>query len=169
MSIHKPYCANPINNLLIDYPCQTIADYLKEELNRLNPLKEEFTIVKSTRCYDAFNIPLQDFPCLKIYRVSTNYSTPNKRGVASLSGQYGLIMPDQERLLPVLHWIDENLADAFRQLHYRTNTFLVPGSLVRTSYRTVVSELGIPVYAFLRFDFSVFTDNDASPTSRLCG
>jgi hypothetical protein len=153
---------------LIDYPCQTIADYLKEELNRLNPLKDEFTIVKSTRCYDAFNIPLQDFPCLKIYRISTNYGTQSKRGVASLSGQYGLIMPDQERLLPVLHWIDEQLADAFRQMHYRINTFLVPGSLVRSNYRTLVSELGIPAYSFLRFDFSVFTDNDTSSNVSNC-
>lgn len=158
--MYAPYCNNDVTNILVDYPCQTIADFLKEELNRNNPLKEEFTVVKSTRCYDAFNIPLQDFPVLKIFRTSTTYATANKRGVAALSGQYGLVLPDQERLLPVLHWIDEQIADAFRQTHYRINTFLVPGSLVRSNYRTIISELGIPVYSFLRFDFNIFTDNE---------
>lgn len=157
--MYAPYCKNNTSNILVDSTCQTVADYLKEELNRLNPLKDNFTIVKSTRCYDAFNIPLQDFPVLKVYRNATTYPTDNQRGIESLSGQYGLIMPDQERLLPLLAWIDKQIADALRQMHFRINIFNTPDALLRSTYRTVISELGIPVYSFLRFDFSIYSDN----------
>jgi hypothetical protein len=143
-------------NILIDKNLEYIVKFLKEELNRINPIPNTI-IVKSTRCYDAFNVPFQDFPLLKIYRQRSSYMPSNKR-ISSLQIQYGLVLPDQERLLPYLNWVDHNINRILSQSLWRINTFIVNSSK-NCDYRVLLNELGIPVYSFLRFNLSI-TEGD---------
>ncbi len=143
-------------DILIDKNLLKIAEYLRDELNRINPIKNTI-IVKSIRNYDAFNVPVQDFPLLKVYRQRSSY-LPNNKRVSSIQLQYGLVIPDQEMLLPYLNWIDHNINRILSQATYRINIFIQPTSK-SCDYRVLLSELGIPVYSFLRFNFTI-TEGD---------
>lgn len=133
-----------------------IVEYLKDELNRNNPI-ENTVIVNSTRNYDAFNVPITDFPLLKIYRQRSQYLNNNKR-ISNLQLQYGLVLPDQEKLMPYLNWIDNQLNLALSQTTWRID-IIIDRNNKSCDYRTLLNELGIPVYSFLRFNFSIIEGN----------
>ena len=71
-----------------DYLTGHIANYLKRELNRrANEEGLNVSIINSYRLYDAFNVPVQDFPLIKVFRTSSQYSVSNKR-VSSIQVHY---------------------------------------------------------------------------------
>lgn len=143
-------------DILQDITCNKIAEYLKYKLNAANPL-EGLVIVNSTRSYDAFSVPVQDFPLLKVYRNSTQYR-PSQVRQSRLTAQYGLILPDQERLLPLLNWVDDQISRALSYIKQDINVFVDQASK-SCDYRTLSNELGTPVYSFLRFNFVVTEGN----------
>lgn len=145
----QPYDNEIINDTTLDI----IINYLKNYLNSANPIEYSQPIVKSTRNYDAFNIPVQDFPLLKIYRLKSNYRASNLR-ISQIQLQYGLILPDLEFLLPRLNWIDFKISEALTYSRELINIFIQPGSK-SCDYRTLINEIGTPVYSFLRFNFVI--------------
>lgn len=148
------YCEQ---NILEDKILTKIVTFIKEDLNRNNPI-ENTIIVKSTRNYDAFNIPVQDFPLLKIYRQRTQYINNNKR-LSSLQLQYGLVLPDQEKLVPYLNWVDNQINKILSQSIWRINVFIDKNNK-SCDYRVLLNELGIPIYSFLRFNFNITEGNN---------
>ena len=143
-------------DILEDKVLTKIVTFIKEELNRNNPI-DNTIVVKSTRNYDAFNVPIQDFPLLKIYRQRTNYLNNNKR-ISSIQLQYGLVLPDQERLVPYLNWVDNQINKILSQSIWRIDVFIDKNSK-NCDYRVLINELGIPVYSFLRFNFNIVEGN----------
>lgn len=143
-------------DILEDKILTELVTYIKDELNRNNPI-ENTTIVKSTRNYDAFNVPIQDFPLLKIYRQRTQYLNNNKR-ISNLQLQYGLVIPDQEKLLPYLNWVDNQINKALSQTVWRID-IIIDKNNKNCDYRVLMNELGIPIYSFLRFNFNITEGN----------
>lgn len=137
-----------------DYLTGHLANYLRDELNRRG-YSEGLTvpIINSYRLYDAFNVPVQDYPLIKVFRTSSQYTASNKR-ISSLQIHYGLVMPNLEELLPYLNWVDYNINEVLSFALHDINVFIEPTSK-RCEYRTLMNELGIPIYSFLRFSFNV--------------
>jgi hypothetical protein len=137
-----------------DYLTGHIANYLKRELNR-RASEEGLTvpIINSYRLYDAFNVPVQDFPLIKVFRTSSQYTVSNKR-LSSIQVHYSLVLPNLEVLLPYLNWVDYNINEVLSFALHDITVFIEPTSK-RCEYRTLMSELGTPIYSFLRFSFNV--------------
>ncbi|GAA6622894.1 hypothetical protein [Scytonema sp. NUACC26] len=134
-----------------DCTTDCIVKYLKDELNRRNPIPNTL-IVNTTRNFDDYNVPTQDYPVLKVYRVRSQYMPSNKRK-STLQLQYGLALPEQYGLLPYLNWVDININKILSFAIHDINIFIEPMSKA-CEYRTLTTELGIPVYSFLRFSFN---------------
>lgn len=129
-----------------------LGNYIRDELNTRNTIPDTI-IVRSVYNYDAYNVPISNLPVLKLSRQSSFY-LPNNKRKSDVELQYGLALPEQEVLLPYLNWIDYNINQILSFVPHKLNIF-VEQTNKRCQYRTLMSELGIPVYSFLRFNFTI--------------
>lgn len=147
MSDEKPF---------VDPACQRLANYLYQHLNAAYP---EQTIVQSVRYYDAFNVPANDYPLLKVYRLQDRGSIQQNDAQCSAVISYGLILPDMDKLAPIMAWMRKRM-----RLYLAAFTIECPGfprlaDEYSAEYRTMLNELTNKVYMFLRFNLT-FTDTD---------
>lgn len=140
------------HDILQDTNLLCLGNYIKDELNRRNTI-DNTIIVRTVYNYDAYNIPISDLPVLKLSRQSSFY-LPNNKRKSSIELQYGLALPEHERLLPYLNWVDYNINQILSVTTQLKNIFVEETSK-RCQYRTLMSEMGIPVYSFLRFSFTI--------------
>lgn len=146
------------DNPLEDQSCKEIAEFLKRHLN------EAYTdrvVVQGTRYYDAFNVPYNEFPLLKVYRLSDqwerNENVRESQGVIS----YSLVLPDQETLAPIMAWVSRHINElliAHRLVCGGASPDVMPHQGYRAEYRVMMNEITNKVHSFLRFTF-VFKDD----------
>ena len=136
--------------LLKDVVSEKIAKYLQKTLNSAHP---GIIIVKSVAAYDKFEVPLSDYPLLKVYRLSDQFYERTELRRTSMVAAYCLALPDHEQLAGITNVIADEINSALTKLHTETG-YLTQGEN-RAEYRTLMNEQGIPVYAFLRVYFTV--------------
>lgn len=158
-------------SLYVDDGCKHLADYLKEELNKayinfLNTSEEieEFApnaaqqnpepIVRSTRFYDSLNVPLSEFPLLKVYRQNEDFRAGTIYSESDVVITYNASYPNVDRLPGLLHWVAININSIL--LAY-TLDFPLKSPLnvrqrgYRADYRLMTNTVTNSVYPFLRF------------------
>lgn len=157
----KKFSANIEITPDVDESVDYIAKYLFEYIN-----KDYFSYIESHpelrqsigdiairtyRTYDAYGISNQEFPLLKVYRVSDNWKGGKLIRGSSISISYSLVLPQQDKLMPLLNWVS-----------YQINKHLLSSSCqvkidpgVRVQYRTMINEVGQAIYSFLRADINI--------------
>ncbi len=105
------------------------------------------------RDYDAFNVPNMEFPLLKIYRTQDFYKQTTVR-TSPIVAAYCLILPSQEDLQSSLAWVSKTMSKLLLDSLPRFCTF-TDNREIRVEYRTLLSEIGIPAYAFVRAYFTI--------------
>ncbi len=142
-----------------DPPLETLATYLRNWLNA------EFTrqyptvgqaIVKSYRTYDAFNVPYDQYPLLKVYRMFEDCSLEDEKDDVTIVVSYSLVYPELERLSPLIVWVRKEIGNALktRRITHRTCQPVLTSPRYRAEYRTMLNELTQKVHGFLRITLS---------------
>ena len=89
----------------IDVQCDKIANYLQEKLNELSTENYKFKVVKSTRNWNDENVPINDFPCLKVFRNQDTYSQESYKVTSQITIQYGVVITANYKYTPALNQI----------------------------------------------------------------
>lgn len=105
--------------------------------------------------YDAVNIDISQFPLLKLYRQTDNYSQEDV-GMTKGIIAYCLTYPEQDRLPGLMKYMSKAInlmLDAYYLAHEecQSNVILEERS---AEYRIQVNEVTNAIYPFLRFNFS---------------
>lgn len=138
-----------------------IAKYLFEFINKdyfsyieANPTIRQSLgdiAIRTYRTYDAYGVANQEFPLLKVYRVSDSWKPGKLIRSSSISISYSLVLPQQDKLMPLLNWVSFEINKHL--LNTSCQVKIDPG--VRVQYRTMISEVGQAIYSFLRADINI--------------
>lgn len=145
-------------NLVQDELCVTLSRYLAEGLNA-KFLKEfplytdkNIKLVKSIRAYDDPQIPLDQFPVLKVIRNSDIYIRGNfKYRKTQLSITYACSFADITNLQGILVYVSEFICESLQEFAL-THKYQLPNDFKDTlsvSYGTGMSQLSQAVFPFL--------------------
>lgn len=145
----------------VDEAVDYIAKYLFEYINKdyfsyieTNPAIRQSLgdiAIRTYKTYDAYGIANQEFPLLKVYRVSDNWKMGKLLRNSSVSISYSLVLPQQDKLMPLLNWISYEINKHL--LSPNCQVKIDPG--VRVQYRTMINEVGQAIYSFLRADINI--------------
>ena len=145
----------------VDEAVDYIAKYLFEYINKdyffyieANPAIRQSlgdVAIRTYRTYDAYQVSTPEFPLLKVYRVSDNWKNGKLLRNSSVSISYSLMLPQQEKLMPLLNWISYEINKHL--LSSNCQVKIDPG--VRVQYRTMINEVGQAIYSFLRADINI--------------
>ena len=152
--MHNPY---------EDKLCDQLATYLSKGLNyhldafnKDNPhLKLWDKAVIGFRSYDAFDVPLNEFPLLKVFRVADNFKPRSDKSVVSLRCSYCLAYPDLDKLNTMMSWAAKIINLLLINCLDNELDIISPPGGYSASYQTFMGQNGQPVYAFLSFSFNV--------------
>ena len=145
----------------VDEATDYIAKYLFDNIN-----KDYFSYIESHpglrqslgdiairtyKTYDAYGLANQEFPLLKVYRVSDSWKPGKLIRSSSISISYSLVLPQQDKLMPLLNWVSYQINKHL--LNTSCQVKIDPG--VRVQYRTMMNEVGQAIYSFLRADITI--------------
>jgi hypothetical protein len=145
----------------VDEATNYIAKYLFDNIN-----KDYFSYIESHpglrqslgdiairtyKTYDAYGLANQEFPLLKVYRVSDSWKPGKLIRSSSISISYSLVLPQQDKLMPLLNWVSYQINKHL--LNTSCQVKIDPG--VRVQYRTMMNEVGQAIYSFLRADINI--------------
>ena len=145
----------------VDEATNYIAKYLFDSIN-----KDYFSYIESHpglrqslgdiairtyKTYDAYGLANQEFPLLKVYRVSDSWKPGKLIRSSSISISYSLVLPQQDKLMPLLNWVSYQISKHL--LNTSCQVKIDPG--VRVQYRTMMNEVGQAIYSFLRADINI--------------
>ena len=134
-----------------------LRDYINEryqELRKEKPDLPEGLIVRNTRNYDAVNVPLSEFPLLKVYRLRDRFkrgSTTTDPTDAAIT--FSVAYPDLDRLPDLLYWIGKQINLGLHSYQRSTNHLLPPAQDNRdytVEYLLTANEQLQVVFPFLR-------------------
>lgn len=141
-----------------DNTIESLGLYLYDTLNqmyRTSAKKYGYSlgdkIVRTVKFYDAYSVSNSDFPLLKVFRVSTSFSNRSLNNTNTINIHYSLVLPEQEKLQPLLHGISKAINNA---LLSPTCPLMIQRGLT-FQYRTLMSELSQPVYSYLTTNITV--------------
>lgn len=145
----------------VDETTDYIAKYLFENINKdyfsyieAHPglrLSLGDIAIRTYKTYDAYGLANQEFPLLKVYRVSDNWKPKKLIRSSSISISYSLVLPQQDKLMPLLNWVSYQINKHL--LNTSCQVKIDPG--VRVQYRTMMNEVGQAIYSFLRADINI--------------
>lgn len=145
----------------VDEAVDYIAKYLYEYVNKdyfsyieANPAIRQSLgdiAIRTYKTYDAYGISNQEFPLLKVYRVSDSWKMGKLIRSSSISISYSLVLPQQDKLMPLLNWMSYQINKHLMNTSCQVK--IDPG--VRVQYRTMINEVGQAIYSFLRADINI--------------
>jgi hypothetical protein len=129
------------------------SPYYTNQINALSTTTAKSLAVVGTRSWDAFNVPLHEFPLLKVYRTLDVYQRGTTLRTSPVIASYCLTLPEQEELQGGMAWISKTMAGLL--LNSQTRLCTIIQEPLQAEYRTLLGENASPVYAFLRFNFRI--------------
>lgn len=141
---------------ILDPTCDRLAKFLKDWLNQhLKEIAPDQIACRDTICYDAVNLDLSRFPLVKVYRLADNFGDGHPKCETSFVIAYCLTFPSQDQLPGMMNWASWRIAEALS--YWKQNSSCPPHIQqggIRSEYRIMANEVGQPVYAFLRVNFT---------------
>lgn len=141
-----------------DNTIEMLGLFLKDSLNRMyldSSTKHGYnlgnTIVRSVKFYDAFSQSNLEYPMLKVYRVSTNFNDRSPTNYNTITINYSIVLPEQERLQPLLHGVAKAINYS---LLSPTSSLKIQRGLT-FQYRTLMSEISQSIYSFLTTNINI--------------
>jgi hypothetical protein len=141
--------------------CRKLSEYLRDYINQKykekqekNPSLPSGLIVRNTRNYDAVNVPLSEFPLLKVYRLRDKFKragTTTDPTDAAIT--YSVAYPDLDKLPDLLYWIGKQINLGLHSYQRSNNDLLPPAQDNRdytVEYLLTANEQSQVVFPFLR-------------------
>lgn len=139
----------------IDTQCDVIANYLQENLNILSKDNYSFKIVNTFRNWDDRNIPIIDYPCLKVYREADVFSINTYKTTSQIKIEYGVILTANYKYIPALNQIGKYIhtliavVDEYDSSIIVSNTFQPSGRIIFTE------GTGDYIFGWYSYEFAV--------------
>jgi hypothetical protein len=144
--------------------CYKLGSFLTDELNqayerlRLRRPTElpKSIVVKTFRNFDDVNVPLSEFPLLKVYRSSEMFRPGTSFRDVTGTITYSVSYPDLRTLPDLLYWVSYKLHYLMEKYDLTVNEGLPQRDIQQnhnTQYLLTANELSQPIYPFLRFSF----------------
>ncbi len=123
----------PVFLLGQDEYCRKLACFLRDFINEkyrevqtANPELPEGLIVRNIRNYDAVNVPLTEFPLLKVYRLRDQFKRASQTtDFTDAAITYSVAYPDLDRLPDLLYWMGRQINLGLHS-YARTEKHLLP-------------------------------------------
>lgn len=135
-----------------------IAKFLADGLNYDLYQKTGEKAVNSILDYDGMTIDNNNFPLLKVYRLTDTFIREKHRASSMIVG-YSLLAPQQNKLPGTLNWLSvslNHLLDAFYYSHENCSQNVELGDR-KGEYKILYSEVNNFAYPFYRMPFTALT------------
>lgn len=149
---------DPVLTKLVKY----VADYL-------NTAWTDQCIVRHTEIYDAYGVPHDSYPLLKIYRRYARATISDDQRDTELTLSYSLLNVQVQKTPAIANWINVNIIHALQQYRFDFPNHFVIDDRITCRYRTVL-QLGEIIYQ-VETDFSITKETAGScddTTAELC-
>lgn len=140
-----------------------VADFLNNryqnqvESSGLTNLENQL-IVRHTEIYDAFEVPHDSFPLLKIYRRYSQGQLENSHRESKITLSYCLLNSQIRQAPAIANWVDINAREALAQFTFEHPGVFEINSSITCDYRTLL-QLGEIVY---QVDLSFSLGNESN-------
>lgn len=142
--------------------CYDLAQYLRDRLNERyqeerdkNTSLPDIIVVKNIRNFDDINIPLSEFPLLKVYRTSESYRPGTLYTTCRAAITYSVTYPDLKTLPDLMYWMSKQINFLIHEYN-KSRKQLLPSKIQNQNYSAqyslMANDLSQAVYPFLRFD-----------------
>jgi hypothetical protein len=127
---------------------------LKERLNYYGQKDFGFDIVNGIRDYDTYNVPLTEFPLLKVFRISDTFKPDNAKKVSTIKIEYCLSYPTQENLSSICNNINKYIHHIINSLETHLNLSIMKNDR-QSLYKIVSGGNAQTVYCVVEYVFSI--------------
>lgn len=136
----------PLQDPTLSHLVTYIADYL-------NQAWQHHLIVRHTEIYDAFAVPHDHYPLLKIYRRYSRNTIDDEERATEISLAYCLLNTQIQQTPAIANWVNVNVIHALQKYRYEHPSLFEISESITCRYRTVL-QLGEIVYQ-IEVDFSL--------------
>lgn len=148
-----------------DTQCDTIAQYIQEKLNILAKDNYNFKFVNTYRNWDDRNIPVIDYPCLRVFREADVYNPHNYRTTSQIRIEYGVVLTANYKYIPALNQIGKYIHTLMTMIDDVDDTIILSNTFQPTG-RIVFTE-GIGDYIFGWYSYSIAIEDGTIPQNLL--
>lgn len=100
------------------------ASYINDKFTKAYP-STNIKIIKSVRSFNAYGLPIDALPLLKIYRIQESYKPRSPHYSAELNAEYFVPYPYVERLNGILPFVSETFVEALYSYN-RSHKVMIP-------------------------------------------
>lgn len=100
------------------------AKYINDKFTKAYPTTN-IKIIRSVRAFNAYGIPIDQLPLLKIYRLQEQYRIKSPHYTAELSAEYYIPYPYVERLSGILPFVSQTFVEALYSYN-RNHKVMIP-------------------------------------------
>ena len=136
----------------------TLSSLVSYVANYLNNAWKQNLIVRHTEIYDAFGVPHDRYPLLKIYRRYSRSTINDEERSTEVTLAYCLLNTQIEKTPAIANWINVTIIHALQAYRYENPSLFEIEDPITCRYRTVL-QLGEIVYQ-VEVDFSI--DNETA-------
>ena len=126
-----------------------VADYL-------NQAWQQHLIVRHTEIYDAFAVPFDRYPLLKIYRRYSRNTINDEERTTEVSLAYCLLNAQITKTPAIANWININVIHALQKYRFEHPSLFEIDNNITCRYRTMI-QLGEIVHQ-IEIDFSILNE-----------
>lgn len=147
----------PYRDEVVSYLAEYLFEYINKEYSSYVAAHPQLSqtlgniAVRHYAIYDTYNAPTTAFPLLKVYRTNDDWRKGTTVRSSNIRVTYSLIVPDQEKLMPLLNWVSYQL----QKLLITPSCKVKIDSGLRVQYRTMMNEVGQNIHSFITADLTV--------------
>lgn len=142
---------------LVDTFCRSLAQFVRDRLNEMYTAR---TIVSTVRDYDDYDVPIHEYPLLKVFRTGGYGTIGDSVNTSRIRLSYLIKWADHPELPGLWHWLDRVvpiLISEYRVNHSGCPTLIEAGQDIQINHsprQEFIAGRGELVYRS-DFDFQV--------------
>lgn len=147
----------------IDTQCDEIAQYLQTKLNLLSKDNYAFKFVNTWRNWDDRNIPITDYPCLKVFREADVFVTNSYKTTSQIKIEYGVVLSSNYKYVPALNQIGKYIHALIATID-EEKEYIIVSRTFSPSGRIIFSS-GKSDYIFGWYNYNFAVEDQTIPTN----
>jgi len=138
-----------------DTQCDKIANFLQTKLNTISLENYKFKVVKSIRNWNDENVPINDFPCLKVFRNADSYATHSFKVTSQLTAQYGVVISANYKYTPALNQIGKYIHTFLSTISEEDDSIIISRNIQPQGSLVVSRGQNDYIYGWYTYQFGV--------------
>lgn len=127
---------------------------LKDRLNYYGQKDFKINLVNGIRDFDTYNVPLTEFPLLKVFRISDSFKPDTAKKISTIKIEYCLSYPNQENLSSVCNNINKYIHHIINSLESQINLSIIKNDRL-SAYKIVGGANSQSVFGVVEYVFSI--------------